>query len=353
MTAELVRSGLILVAGGRGFIGAHIARKFLQSGHSVAIIDSELFLPSPVYREIQDEPSLVLDEKMDARSSQDLQDRLERFPKPVAVINVVGPARPSYYLRHPRKTAEILFSATNSLLKCARKSGAQYIHASSSEIYGHLDEREFRESDCGSVDPLGPRAAYAEIKRACETLVASFHREFGVRAAIARLFNVYGPGFSEDDDRVIPAFLNALARQQKPTIFGSGNQRRSFCHVDDVAAAFQLMTSTDREFLCVNVGAREPIPIQALAIDMARAFGSKLTPRFAAERADEIQFRCPNIDLAGKELGWTPKIDFKSGLLSLVETFRMACRLPQRHRGERYEPSRGGHFLSFNSAKFG
>jgi len=304
----------VIIAGGRGFIGAHLVAALLKNKFHVLSIDSGLFEPASVYLENRTSPFLV-DLKFDASDYDTLLSSIEVDRSPKAIINCVGPARPSYYLENPISTATTLTNATNSLLKLAVHFQTRYIHASSSETYGNIVNETAGEDNIGRVNTLSLRSAYAEAKRFCETLVVSYVHERRIAAILLRLFNAYGPRFSQDDDRVIPAFIDALRSDKALMIHGSGAQIRSFCFIDDIIRAFTCSISCNCSSLyCINIGNPEPISILSLAKLTGQLLHRKIDIQYSKAREDDVEQRVPDISRAHKILGWEPEIMLQEGL---------------------------------------
>ncbi len=315
-----MQSPRVLVAGGSGFIGGHLAATLIERGVEVVALDNDLFARARIAEAMQPS-SLFMRIQVDARSEHDIIEAMQPY-RVRAVVNCVGPARPSYYRRFPTTTAESLLRSTTALLRCARKWDALFVHASSSEVYGDVGSRPISENQIGFVDTLSDRAAYAEAKRACETLAWQYEREFHLTVRILRLFNIYGPGFGSDDDRVIPRILRSLRDGTPIPIHGTGKQVRSFCHVSDAVAAFvKAIDLSCTEPKCINIGNPEPITITNLAITMARAAGLNPLLESLPPIEDEIHFRCPDITLARTCLGWQPQIPLAVGIPALVRDF--------------------------------
>jgi nucleoside-diphosphate-sugar epimerase len=311
----------IIVAGGRGFIGAHLTAALLRDKLNVISIDSGLFKPASVFLENRTSPHLV-DLKIDASDYEALLSSIELHRSPKAIINCVGPARPSYYLENPISTATTLTNVTNSLLKLSVHFGTRYIHASSSETYGNILNDTAGEDNLGRVNTLSLRAAYAEAKRFCETLVISYVHEKRITAIILRLFNAYGPGFSPDDDRVIPAFIHSFLSNKAREIYGSGAQIRSFCFIDDIIRAFTYSIFCKCASLhCLNIGNPEPISILNLAELTGQLLHRKIEIQHANAREDEIEQRVPDISRAQEILGWKPEIMLQEGLKKTLSQY--------------------------------
>jgi nucleoside-diphosphate-sugar epimerase len=304
----------VIIAGGRGFIGAHISSVLLQQDFQVISIDSGLFEPASIFLEHRASPLLV-DLAIDASDYDAVVSGIELDHPPEAIINCVGPARPTYYLENPILTATTLTNATSSLLKLAAHWGTRYIHASSSETYGNIASESAGEDNSGSVNTLSLRSAYAEAKRFCETLVVSYVHEKRISAILLRLFNAYGPRFSTDDDRVVPAFIHALQSEKPLEVHGSGKQIRSFCFIDDIVRAFVASISCPcSSFHCLNIGNPEPISILDLAKLTGQMLHRHIDISYVQGREDDVEQRVPDISRAREILGWEPQIMLQEGL---------------------------------------
>lgn len=313
--------GTILIAGGRGFIGGHLTRFFIRDSYRVISIDSGLFAPSKAFLETASANFLV-DCQADASGHASLFRAIEREETIDIIANCAGPARPSFYLAEPVLTAESICNCTRNLLRLAREKGASYVHASSSEVYGDLNEPMTSETGQCNLHTLSRRAAYAEAKRFAETLVSAYARRFGVKVAILRLFNVYGPLFGEDDDRVIATFIKALDAEVPLPIYGDGSQVRSFCHIDDVVAAFDIVRQKiNLAPICVNIGNPEPTTILKLAEIMAKIANKPLEVSWKQPRGDEVKRRVPDIRRANELLGWEPTIGLPDGLRECISIY--------------------------------
>ncbi|MCK4824386.1 NAD-dependent epimerase/dehydratase family protein, partial [bacterium] len=307
--------GTIIVGGGRGFIGGHLCAALLRREVNVISVDSGLFEPSSVFLDNRTSSHLV-DLTVDA-SDYELMLSETEFKQPVqAVINCVGPARPSYYMENPIETASTLTNSTHSLLKLASYFSALYIHASSSEIYGNVTKEAIGEGTVPKGNTLSLRSPYAEAKRFSETLTMSYVHKLHLRAVILRLFNVYGPGFSSDDDRVVAAFVHSLVRNKALQIHGDGTQIRSFCFIDDVIKAFEYSMSYDcSPLLCVNIGNPEPISILSLARLIGQRSNRPITVEHTEARQEDVKQRIPDVSKARDILGWCPEVMLEDGLI--------------------------------------
>ncbi|MHC4544314.1 MAG: NAD-dependent epimerase/dehydratase family protein [Planctomycetota bacterium] len=329
--------GTILIGGGRGFIGAHICTALLKDGFSVISVDSGLFKPSPVFLKSCTLPYLI-DLTADASDYECLFSQIESKKSLQAVINCIGPARPSYFMENPILTASTLMNSTHSLLRLASHFNALYIHASSSDIYGNSTGEAIKEDGIALGDTLSLRSPYAEAKRFSETLTMSFVRERGLCAIILRLFNVYGSGFAPDDDRVVAAFIHSLLKGEAIEIHGDGKQTRSFCFINDIVRAFEYSMSYDASFfLCVNIGNPEPISILDLAGLMKQLSNREITIEHTKVRQDDVMHRVPDISKARDTLGWWPEVGLEEGLKKTLFDYSLVSKSDSRRisRGKR------------------
>ncbi len=304
-----------MIAGGRGFVGAAVAKALLDINYRICIVDNGLFLPVP--QSIPNETrSTALFHSADASNADDLEMVLGRLTRLDLVVNCAGPARPSFYQRDPLGTVHSLVGSTSALLDLCKRTSARYIHASSSEVYGSQDSLRLTErSLCGFLDPHCVRAPYAEAKRLCETLAKAYSDMHGIHATVLRLFNVYGPGFSSDDDRVVPALINATRDSGVFAIHGTGEQTRCFTYIDDVARAFSLCaTGLDGRFTCMNIGNPEPVSITELVRLTGDIAHCRVKTEQTPARSSEVFWRTPDISHAHRVLGWEPTVPLRLGL---------------------------------------
>lgn len=324
------KKNIVLILGGRGFIGGHLTAALLERGTRVITMDSGLFAPSLPFLKYKSHP-LLLDLAADVSKVDEFQNISRKIPPLNVIVNCTGPARPSYYLHQPLETMETLYGGTRNALNLAAHHGALYVHASSSEIYGGEIETPLSEETGGFVNPLSTRAPYAEAKRASETLIKAFSDRLGVRALILRLFNVYGPGYGDDDDRVIPALVTALNNTKAFIMYGSGKQTRCFSYIDDVVRAFELsiMAKPDK-LICMNIGDYEPISIADLVGIFQDLIGYTLHIKKHAPRPDEVMWRIPDISRAKHYLGWSPTVTLLDGLKRTLSSMIQAVELRGR-----------------------
>ncbi len=237
------------------------------------------------------------------------------------VANLASPASPKDYLEHPIETLDVGSIGTRNMLELAREKGARFLLTSTSETYGDPAVHPQVETYWGNVNPVGPRSCYDESKRFAEALTMAYHRKYGLRTNIARIFNTYCPRMKLDDGRVVPAFLDQALRNQPMTVFGDGSQTRSFCYVSDlVDGLYRLMFSEER--YPVNLGNPCEITILEFAERIRRLTGSASRTEFLELPQDDPKQRKPDITKAAAVLGWCPKVELEDGLRRTVDYFR-------------------------------
>ncbi|WP_294177967.1 NAD-dependent epimerase/dehydratase family protein [uncultured Schumannella sp.] len=311
--SEHAPRGRALVAGGLGFIGAHVARALLAGGWAVHVVDNLITGDEHALSDLANEPRLTVT----------IADATEPVaaPDPYSlVVHLASPASPVHYLRHPIATLHAGSRVTENLLELARRDGARFILSSTSEVYGDPLVHPQSETYWGNVNPIGPRSVYDEAKRYAEALTAAYRREFGTDSIILRLFNTYGPGMSVDDGRAVPAFVAAALSSRPLVLHGDGSQTRSFCYIDDTVAAIVAAAGSTHEGP-INVGNDDEIPL----IEMARLvveLTASDSPIIAAPRPiDDPERRKPDLTRAREHLGWQPRTSLRDGLARTIEWY--------------------------------
>ena len=295
----------ILVAGGAGFIGAHLCRKLLEKKIFVYCLDN---LSSGLMNNIK---PLIND-----RSFSFLK---HDVTKPIKldideIYNLACPASPAFYQEMPIMTAKSSVIGTLNLLELAKNTNARIIQASTSEIYGNALMYPQNEQYFGNVNPVGLRSCYDEGKRMAETLCMDYFRK-GTTVKIARIFNAYGPGMRADDGRVVPSFISKALENKPLVINGDGNQTRSFMYIDDlIDGLIALMESDDSLVGPINLGNPEEVSIQSLASLIIKLTDSKSTISYSKALEDDPQKRKPDITQAIKRLSWKPRVGLLDGL---------------------------------------
>jgi dTDP-glucose 4,6-dehydratase len=234
---------------------------------------------------------------------------------------MASPASPPEYLRLGIETLRVGSAGTENTLEIAAKYGAGHLHASTSECYGDPLQHPQRETYWGHVNPVGPRSVYDEAKRFGEALVMAYHRTRGLNTHLARIFNTYGPRLHPNDGRVIANFMMQALRNEPLTVYGAGDQTRSFCYVDDLIEGIMRLSRSD-EHLPVNLGNPNEFTILECAQAILEVTGSKSELRFGALPEDDPTRRCPDITKARTLLGWVPQVQLIDGLRKSLGFFR-------------------------------
>ena len=304
----------VLIAGAAGFLGSHLTDALVAEGHRVIGVDNLSTGSMENIRHMGREPRFEFLER-------DIC--LEFDPKHVDyVFNFASPASPVDYLRLGIETLMVGSVGTRNVLEVAKKYGAKFLHASTSECYGDPEEHPQTEEYWGNVNPIGPRSVYDEAKRFSEALVMAFHRTYGVDTRLARIFNTYGPRLQLNDGRVISNFLTQALKGEDLTIYGGGDQTRSFCYVSDEIEGILRLSRSDVH-LPVNIGN----PIEWTILECAKAVlnvtGSKSRIVYCPLPQDDPSQRQPDISKAKSLLGWEPKIDLDTGLKLCLDYFRV------------------------------
>ena len=303
----------VLVSGAAGFLGSHLADALLADGHSVIGVDNLCTGFSENIAHLGREPRFEFVE-------QDICLGFDSGPIDY-VFNFASPASPPDYLKLGIETLMVGSAGTRNMLELARKYGAKFLQASTSECYGDPLEHPQTESYWGHVNPVGPRSCYDESKRFAEAITMAYHRKFGLRTNIVRIFNTYGPRMKLDDGRVVPSFLDQALRGENITVFGDGTQTRSFCYVSDlVEGIYRLMLAEER--YPVNLGNPAEMTILEFAQHIQRMTGTRSSIVFRPLPEDDPRQRRPDISKARTLLGWEPKVSLNEGLKPTIDYFR-------------------------------
>jgi len=308
----------ILVTGAAGFLGSHLCDALLAGGNTVLGVDNLSTGKLRNLEHLKNEPRFSF-EQHDICTPFD-------FGKVDSVMNFASPASPDDYARLGIETLLVGSAGTINALETAKKHGADFLHASTSECYGDPEVHPQPESYWGHVNSVGPRSVYDEAKRFAEAATMAYNRYHGVNTRLVRIFNTYGPRLQANDGRVISNFMMQALRGEDITIFGDGSQTRSFCFVSDLIAGILLLAKTD-EHLPVNIGNDREFTIRECAEMVLTVTGakSKIVPQpLPPERTDDPMQRQPDLTKARALLNWEPKVDFRHGLEKSLDYFR-AC----------------------------
>ena len=304
-----------LVTGGAGFLGSHLSEALLAEGHSVVAVDNLLTGRAVNIAHFAREPRFELRQF----------DIIQAFdPGPVdQVFHFASPASPVDYMAHGVETLKVGSLGTFHALDVARRYGAKFFLASTSECYGDPLEHPQKESYWGNVNPIGPRSVYDEAKRFAEAATMAYHRYHKLDTRIVRIFNTYGPRMQLNDGRVIPNFMKQALRGEDLTVYGDGSQTRSFCYVSDEIDGILRLARSD-EHQPVNIGNPDEFTILECARRVLAVTESKSKLRFEPLPEDDPKQRRPDISRARALLGWEPKTDLETGLRLSLEYFRRA-----------------------------
>lgn len=305
----------VLVTGAAGFLGSHLTDALVGEGHSVVGVDNFCTGSPANLKQVANEPRFEFLE----------HDICEPFdPGPVEyVFNFASPASPVEYNRLGVETLMVGSAGTRNALEIAKKYGAKFLHASTSECYGDPLVHPQTEDYWGHVNPIGPRSVYDEAKRFSEALTMAYHRYYGVDTRLARIFNTYGPRLQKDDGRVISNLMIQALKGEALTIYGDGGQTRSFCYVSDEIEGLLGLSRTN-EHTPVNIGNPGEWTILECAKVVLRVTGSKSAIELKELPQDDPAQRRPDITKAQHLFGWSPKIDLETGLRLSMDYFK-AC----------------------------
>ncbi len=304
----------ILVTGGAGFIGSHLSDRLLEKGHSVIALDNLITGSTDNISHLAGRSDFKF-------INHDVTEYIY-IPEDIDFIfHMASPASPIDYLMYPIQTLKVGALGTHKALGLAKEKNAGLLLASTSEVYGDPLVHPQPESYWGNVNPVGPRGVYDEAKRYAEALVFAYHRTHGVDTRIARIFNTYGPRNRADDGRVVPSFVCQAIKDEDLTIFGDGEQTRSFCFVSDtVNGLIALMESSYHD--PVNIGNPNEMTVKEFALEVIRLAGSASSLTYRDLPVDDPKVRKPDITTAGSVLNWKPEVSLEDGLKETIEYFR-------------------------------
>ncbi|RKZ67259.1 MAG: SDR family NAD-dependent epimerase/dehydratase [Gammaproteobacteria bacterium] len=304
----------ILITGGGGFLGSHLSERLLNEGNEVICLDNFFtgnkqnivhLMNNPRFEVLRHDVTMPLFIEVDE------------------IYNLACPASPIHYQHDPVQTTKTCVHGAINMLGLAKRTGARIMQASTSEVYGDPEVHPQVESYWGRVNPIGIRSCYDEGKRCAETLFLDYHRQHKLDIKIARIFNTYGPKMHANDGRVVSNFIVQALRGDDITIYGDGQQSRSFCYVDEMVDAFIRLMGSDDDFIGpVNLGNPNEFTIRELAEKTLAMVGSKSKLINEALPEDDPRQRQPDISLAKEKLGWEPVIKLDEGLAKTIEYFK-------------------------------
>jgi len=302
-----------LVTGGAGFLGSHLSRKLLSLSHEVVSLDNFYTGKKTNIEDLMDhsnfkfvEHDVTLPYNIDCEG----------------IFNLACPASPVQYQRNPVFTLQTNFLGAFHALELAEKNQARVLQASTSEVYGDPEINPQSETYWGNVNPLGIRSCYDEGKRVAESLFADYNRKYGTDIRLPRIFNTYGPYMDKNDGRVVSNFIIQALRGEDLTVYGDGNQTRSFCYVDDLIEGLTRLFFSENIVTPINLGNPTPTSMLKLAQEIITLTNSKSEIVYEAMPLDDPKLREPDIRKAQTLLNWEPQIDRKTGLTRTVEYFQ-------------------------------
>ena len=308
----------VLVTGGSGFLGSHLCEKLLERGNDVLCVDNYFTGRKENFAHLMGNPYFEV-------MRHDVT-----FPLYVEVdeiYNLACPASPVHYQHDPVQTTKTSVHGAINMLGLAKRVKAKILQASTSEVYGDPQEHPQSENYWGHVNPIGERSCYDEGKRCAETLFFDYYRQHRLRIKVARIFNTYGPRMQPNDGRVVSNLIMQALQNKSITIYGDGNQTRSFCYVDDqIEALIRLMNSPDELTGPVNLGNPTETTILELAQTIIELTNSRSSLVYQTLPSDDPTQRCPDITQAKKKLDWEPTVPLEEGLIRTIDYFRMPLK---------------------------
>mmetsp|Transcript_28483 Transcript_28483/g.69470 ORF Transcript_28483/g.69470 Transcript_28483/m.69470 type:complete len:442 (+) Transcript_28483:315-1640(+) len=302
----------ILVTGGAGFVGSNLVDLLMRQGHEVIVVDNFFTGRKDNVRQWIGHPNFEL-------RHHDVCQPL--FLEVDRIYHLASPASPPHYMYNPIKTIKVNVEGTQNMLGIARRVHARILFTSTSEVYGDPKEHPQKETYWGHVNPIGPRACYDEAKRLGETMMYAYQKQANVDVRVVRIFNTFGPRMHPNDGRVVSNFIIQALQNQTITIYGSGQQTRSFQFVDDLVRGIEATMEGD-DSTPINLGNPDEYTILDFAKLVIELTGSRSQLKFLPASKDDPTRRKPDISKAKKKLGWSPKITVRQGLIKTIEYFR-------------------------------
>lgn len=304
----------VLVTGGAGFLGAHLCRELLKRKYNVIALDNLYTGSRKNIRDLQENPKFNF---VTADVTSDLNYQID------GIFNLACPASPVHYQKNPIETIRTNILGSINVLELASRSNVRVLQASTSEVYGDPLENPQSETYWGNVNPIGIRSCYDEGKRVAETLFFDYHRQNGVDIRVARIFNTYGPGMQLDDGRVVSNFILQALTDKPLTVYGDGEQTRSFCYVSDlINGLVKLFESEEKSISPINLGNPTQVSMNVLANMVIHMANSKSKIEYNPLPQDDPKLRCPNISKAKSLLNWSPQIDIQTGLTKTISDIK-------------------------------
>ncbi|MCU0823132.1 MAG: SDR family oxidoreductase [Leptospira sp.] len=303
----------ILITGGAGFIGSHLAESLLQAGNEVVVLDN-------FHTGRKENLSHLLSNPKFELIRHDITDPIKIEVD--QIYNMACPASPVHYQNNPIKTIKTNVLGMTNMLGLAKRVKARILQASTSEVYGNPLEHPQNESYWGNVNPIGIRSCYDEGKRVAETLCFDYHRQHNIDIRVIRIFNTYGPRMIPDDGRVVSNFIVQALRGEDITIYGDGSQTRSFCYVDDLVRGIISMMNVDNFIGPVNLGNDGEFTVKELAELVIKEVGSKSKIIYLPLPQDDPTRRKPNLSLAKEKLNYQTTVQLVDGVKKTIEYFR-------------------------------
>ncbi|WP_166238552.1 UDP-glucuronic acid decarboxylase family protein [Paenibacillus turpanensis] len=310
----------IVISGAAGFLGSHLTKELLNQGHRVVGIDNLSTGKASNLEDVKDNP-LFSFIQFDVSEKYIIE--LPELQGVDEIYHLASPASPKFYQAAPIDTIYVNTIGTQNMLELARRNDAKILYASTSEAYGDPEVHPQPEEYRGNVNTWGPRACYDEAKRLGEVFCYEYHRLYGVRTKVVRIFNTYSAGLRNDDGRVISNFVTQALTGEDITVYGDGSQTRSFCYVDDTLRAFRLMMDSDEATgEIINVGNPTEYSIMDVALMVQSLTGTSSQITFHELPKDDPKVRRPVIDKAKAILGWEPLVALEEGLQRTIEVYR-------------------------------
>lgn len=304
----------VVITGGAGFIGSHLVDHYLNCGHELIVIDSLITGREENIKTHLNSSALQFLNR-DVCKVSDIEGEVD------LILHFASPASPFDYLKYPIETMKTASFGTYNMLELAKKKNAKILLASTSEVYGDPEVHPQKEDYWGNVNPIGPRSVYDEGKRFAEAMTISYHRKFGVKTNIMRIFNTYGERMRSGDGRVIPTFITEALKNNPLPIFGDGKQTRSFCYISDMVQGIAKMAQIDYA-MPVNLGNPLEYTILELAHIVKQLCSSTSALKFFSLPENDPKKRKPDIRRAQELLGWKPQVELKQGLKKIIDWFR-------------------------------